>query len=586
MPRHVVASGRSCLECRRRKIRCDRSFPCAYCVRTRIQCSYPPKPDGEGDTHSDLASRVEIIANNVESLERSLILSFPFNLGLSSLPYLLHPPPPMVAFIWQTYLESIDPVFKLFHAPTVQKHVMKVIQGQVNLDAPMQCLMFAIYYSTLAILTETVCRKRFHEDKATLLEKFQTRVEQALLKANFLNTLDITVLQALVLYLFQARRVKNESNTLIGLAIGTAMRIGLHRDGASQGRPPFDVEMRRRLWWQIYTLESQIAEAQGIESSYSESIFDTELPSNIDDINLDPNTSELQSQLGKTEMTFTLTWIELGRFVRSNVLSSGLSETHKVKAMERFREQIEKEFLMRCDRGIPFDKFTVASTRLMLLKFQLMACKPQANETNSMHIRVSHPNEQYWTSCTRLLQHAHGLRHCDKERRWIWLLQTDVEWDALSYLLLGLCLLPLARPSNAEVWKIVGETYQDWRYDLDISRDRRWRHIEELRSQSLAVRDRMHIISQRSEAFEPGVATCQGSPAAFPRTHDVGFNEPPSPRTSTRHDSTEPDSATARPTPDLPLITVSELPGTGTACEWSAGLFQRYWDIAERNSSA
>ncbi|KAL6876811.1 hypothetical protein J3F83DRAFT_727172 [Trichoderma novae-zelandiae] len=44
MTRRVIVSGRSCLECRRRKIRCDRSLPCACCTRIKLQSRYPSSP--------------------------------------------------------------------------------------------------------------------------------------------------------------------------------------------------------------------------------------------------------------------------------------------------------------------------------------------------------------------------------------------------------------------------------------------------------------------------------------------------------------------------------------------------------------
>lgn len=43
MERHTPRRRRpalSCLECRRRKIKCDRSNPCAHCVSAKSQCSY------------------------------------------------------------------------------------------------------------------------------------------------------------------------------------------------------------------------------------------------------------------------------------------------------------------------------------------------------------------------------------------------------------------------------------------------------------------------------------------------------------------------------------------------------------------
>jgi hypothetical protein len=32
---------RSCWSCHKRKVKCDRAFPCSTCVRTKTSCSYP-----------------------------------------------------------------------------------------------------------------------------------------------------------------------------------------------------------------------------------------------------------------------------------------------------------------------------------------------------------------------------------------------------------------------------------------------------------------------------------------------------------------------------------------------------------------
>lgn len=54
----------SCIECRRRKIRCDRNDPCTHCVSVRIQCTfkaYGDEPVGhqqpQRDTTSGLSAR-------------------------------------------------------------------------------------------------------------------------------------------------------------------------------------------------------------------------------------------------------------------------------------------------------------------------------------------------------------------------------------------------------------------------------------------------------------------------------------------------------------------------------------------------
>lgn len=71
MSRRVIASGRSCLECRRRKIKCDRSLPCAYCTRTKLQCKYPSRRQNIGpDEEGDLANRVHSIECALKSLDQ------------------------------------------------------------------------------------------------------------------------------------------------------------------------------------------------------------------------------------------------------------------------------------------------------------------------------------------------------------------------------------------------------------------------------------------------------------------------------------------------------------------------------------
>lgn len=93
---------------------------------------------------------------------------------------------------------------------------MSVIRGRSNLEAPTECLIFAIYYSTVVTMSAVECRGEFDEDKAELVTRYvcfswenafadwvryRTGVEQALSRANFLRSLDLTVLQAFTLYL-------------------------------------------------------------------------------------------------------------------------------------------------------------------------------------------------------------------------------------------------------------------------------------------------------------------------------------------------------------------------------------------------
>ncbi|OGM44606.1 fungal specific transcription factor, partial [Aspergillus bombycis] len=681
MPRRVIASGRSCLECRRRKIKCDRSLPCAYCVRTHIQCTYPqPKTGGNADhsVDSDLVARVESIECKFQSLERSLAQikqllhmnpssssqeqdqlrpeieqdrcssgwsgashstspndgqpwqSFPLRPNPSPPLETLHPSPAVIAFIWQTYLDVVDPVVKVFHVPTVQRQVVSVIRGRSNLDAPTECLIFAIYYSTVVTMSAVECREEFDEEKAVLLTRYRTGVEQALSRANFLRSLDLTVLQAFALYLICGRKDENGPDvcTLIGVAIGTAMKIGLHCDGAGLDISPFEAEMRRRLWWQICTLDVRTAEDHDSEPTILESAFNTELPLNINDTSLEPDMSELpQSQLGKTEMTFTLVRFEGSHFARRVIFSDRfcrintypiLNEAQKCEAIEQFKGRIEKRYLSYCDKEVPLDFITAASIRLILVKLKLAVCRLRRDQAPGMLIQTN-----YRRTCEEVLQHAQMLRNYEKGKRWLWLFQTYVEWDSLAYLLLHLCIAPPEEQSDA-VWKTVNEIYHHWKSESDIYHDRRWRLIEELRFQAFITRGRGQTIPQLPRETQPdhyktpeqrgigsAVRLYKDSSTGAQQTTNTVIDQPSNVEAAAHAhlspmamvEITESNPVTEQLFPmgtlinaatatsaiqpaEVAVSSAAELPSGDTGCEWSAALFEVFWDLTGSGQGA
>ncbi|KNG81759.1 fungal specific transcription factor [Aspergillus nomiae NRRL 13137] len=655
------------------KIQIMREYGATF-VEDVTQCTYPQPKTGENGDHSvnsDLVARVESIESKFQSLERSLAhitqllhmnpslssqeqdqlrleigqdrgssgwsgashstspndgqlwQSFPLRPDPSTPLEALHPSPAVIAFIWQTYLDVVDPVLKVFHVPTVQRQVTSVIRGRFNLDAPTECLIFAIYYSTVVTMSAEECREEFDEDKAVILTRYRTGVEQALSRANFLTSLDLTVLQAFALYLICGRRDGNGPDvcTLIGVAIGTAMKIGLHCDGAGLGLSPFEAEMRRRLWWQICTLDVRTAEDHGSEPTILESTFNTELPLNINDTSLEPDMSELpQSQLGKTEMTFTLVRFEGSHFARRVAFSDRfcrtntypvMNEAQKREAIEQFKELIEKQYLSFCDKEVPLDFITAASIRLILVKLKLAVCRLRRDQAPAMLMQTN-----YRRACEEVLQRAQMLRNYEKGKRWLWLFQTYVEWDSLAYLLLHLCIAPPEEQSDA-VWKTIDEIYHHWKSESDIYHDRRWRLIEKLRYQAVITRGRRQNIPQSPRETQPDHYKTPERRAIGPAVRVYGDSSSGAQQTtSTKNDQSSNAEAAAHahpspvamvqttesnPTAEQPfpmgtfvnvatatsatqpveeaVSSVAELPSGGTGCEWSAALFEIFWDL-------
>jgi hypothetical protein len=398
-------------------------------------------------------------------------------------------------------------------------------------------------------------------------------------------------------------------SAFIGPVIDIAYAIGLHRDGAEVNLPPFDVEMRRRLWWHIVTLDIRIAEDSSTEPRTSLLNFNTKMPSNTNDACLDPdmgNTAVCQS--GKTEMTFSLIRFTVTEFALRCLFSKQLrtaadyeplDRQRRLKELEQLKERLEYRYLSCCDENIPFDFVVAESTRLVLAKIGMYLRRPPLNEHNS--VRPFEPT--CWKQSVDILGHAYCLRRYEKGAKWLWLFQTYVEWDALAYLLLYLCFNGCEGGAES-AWKTAGDVYQYWREDPDVYRDRRWRQIEALWAGAQSGRKRDHMVSRHSELCSSGQTpgftdatngfSCPDQSTYMRRldhTSSTTNGKPPDFRCERNYRHSDSPLTNTAPTGDTSLGTDQQLlsgaedvPTSGTRCEWSALLFERYFNVLDGNS--
>ena len=114
-----------------------------------------------------------------------------------------HPPKFMINGLCSIYIQLVDPVFNLLHGRSVQDHLQN---GRHYLDyrpghPAVEALDFGVYLSALATQRDDECLQNFGESKASLMTRYRFGLEVALAKADFINTTDITTLQALLLLL-------------------------------------------------------------------------------------------------------------------------------------------------------------------------------------------------------------------------------------------------------------------------------------------------------------------------------------------------------------------------------------------------
>ncbi|KAJ2907336.1 putative c6 zinc finger domain-containing protein [Zalerion maritima] len=343
--------------------------------------------------------------------------AFPFSVcGRSEKITDFHPSAVHIFQLWNIYLNNVNPLLKITHTPTMQGRIIEAATNLTKIPKGTEALMFAIYLMAIISLTEDECLTTFKESKKVLMTRYHTGTQQSLVNAEFMRSNDMTVLQAYLLYLvrlpFLASRTPSNNNQLgirwyvdprslfclVGIGVRVAHRLGLHRDGTLFGLPPFEVEMRRRLWWQLVTLDKRIGEMTGSTITALTQGADTKVPLNINDADLHIHSKEApRPQAGVTEMTFSLTRMELVKVVRPDSSDSaargggffpaskkpeGPSVAVDIEAnlqtqrprsnLDAFCQYMEDQYLRHCDPKIPLHLFTILMTRQALWKMRVI----------------------------------------------------------------------------------------------------------------------------------------------------------------------------------------------------------------------
>jgi hypothetical protein len=191
----------------------------------------------------------------------------------------LHPTEQQALQFWAMYKENVDPLVKVLHVPTFEPVFFDAVSHLNKVPKGLECLLFAIYYGAVTSTTPEECLERWGEDRTCLLGKYRFALEQALARANFLYCDEIVILQAFVVFLILLRRNDDARKiwTMTGLVVRISQTLGIHRDGSHFHLAPFEIEMRRRLWWQVCILDARASEDHGCDPTIVEAQFDTKM---------------------------------------------------------------------------------------------------------------------------------------------------------------------------------------------------------------------------------------------------------------------------------------------------------------------
>ena len=259
--------------------------------------------------------------------------------------------------------------------------------------------------------------------------------------------------------------------TLTGVATRIGQRMGLHRDGVDIQLPPFETEIRRRLWWQIIMLEARAGEFSGVGQVIRDLIWTTKMPLNVNDSSLHPSMVELPAeQNGATEMIHCLIRYEVGQAMRSGggkstldgswqrFNSSELPVQEKEQAIQCAEHLLEQKFLRYCDPSIPLHFMSAIMARTTMCKLRFRTYHPRHYWARPERV-PQEEKDMLFSICVKILEYDNVAQTNSTTQRFLWHVNAQFQFDAVIHVLSELRSRKASQETN-RAWQQVDEVFQ------------------------------------------------------------------------------------------------------------------------------
>ena len=424
---------------------------------------------------------------------------------------------------------------------------MNASQQPESLDRNHEALFLALVLVSIVSMSPEQCMSILGKERDLLVSRYRFAVEQALSRADFLNTQSLILLQAAVIFLIGVRR---EDDTrfvwsMTALVLRVAQGLGIHRDGSNFKLKPFETEMRRRLWWHICMLDIRSSEDHGTNSQIHDRMYDTQLPLNINDDDITPEMEEPPKEReGFTDMTFCLIRGEITVALRrvsntgpNTTFSSSnmqLSPSMCSKLIHATNQRIEAKYLRHCDTSVPIQWVCATVARLILTKLWLVIHHPMMRPDQGVSLNIASREGLFKTS-VEVAEFACLLTTDKKTQKWGWMFTTNMQWHAMAFILSELCVRPEG-PLTDRAWYAVSTLYEDWVRTAKSRKGMLWRPLSRLMKRASAARDKQQVqiqsqfdanLTASNARILPAGATLPTiAPLLLPRVPEMQYQSP------------------------------------------------------------
>ena len=375
-------------------------------------------------------------------------------------------------------MENVDPLTKVVHVPTLRPAIQKAASNVGTIPRSLEALMFAIYGAAVMSLKDDGCKQILDEPRKTLLSQYVSATKAALSRAKFMGTTSLVVLQALVLHLLSVRDIYEPRAvwSLTGVAVRIAQGMGLERDGVSLGLPPFETEMRRRIWWLLKTHDFRTAELCGLAKfrDLDTGAESTKWPTNVNDDQLYPGMPSLVAESNTlTDTVFVALRYEVANFAAGriarfreqgkkpgqwNLHASGSDKVEIDKAFREVEEILETKYLRYCDPSQPLHLLTMLVARFAMNVARFLKLHPR--RWASIEQTPLAERQLVWEISIKLLEQHNMLRSNPQLKQFAWHAPYFQQWHAFIHVLDTLRANSLIADAD-KAWQLIGNIYEN-----------------------------------------------------------------------------------------------------------------------------
>ncbi|CAI6338987.1 unnamed protein product [Periconia digitata] len=345
-----------------------------------------------------------------------------------------------------------------------------------------QALLFAMLLCSTISMSEDKVQADYGVEKSSLVNNFKQGTESALARANLLRTTKLETIQAFVTYLIPLCRseVSRAHSALVGTCIRLAECMGMHRDPTGYSKNPIEIQIRRLIWYQIIFLDTRTADAVGPRAQIRRDEYDTKLPWNVDDEELD-RTAQSGGQITGdskhfTNMTITRMRVECYEmfrytanespklFKKTDTGEKRVTVTSLLKKIQKFQRAVEQTYLPMFDKTIPLHAVAMELYGILTGRFYTKLLHSFASSTFNKRIMPERLRQILMSSCIMMLEHTMVIEQHPVLSPWGWYIGA-IHQHQIALLLLVEMYVTTPDPSFAtRAWRCL-----DYSFNLPAS---------------------------------------------------------------------------------------------------------------------